>query len=723
MASIDNHILTITEPTIKLDKVVFESLGEGEANATKMNTSKGYLLMVSINGYVFSDRDILKMVLDCNGSLPTIDLIISDSMGLFNIDTFPRDGDVINFRMGTLDKTSYKDIRIDFDITSTTQPRQNSTVKGGKYSFSGRIKVPGLYADECKSYGAGTSLDHIESIANDLKLGVATNIDSADDKMNLILPYNSRFDTLEDLVRHSYIDEDSFQSYCIDQYYYINYVNLNTLLESKESFDEAISAYDREMNDMPGNGSDDSENQTKKPLILTNHKRDAGTNLFVEAQSLVNTSGSKAKKNGYKRTLQFFENDSDEGLVSHEIEPLASKKMADIEEPMKGRRGEDRYKGETRTKYTGRKNSDPETSHTHLNYEYAAISNAQNIDEIKKMFLEVSLASFNPAIHLFQKIPVAIYTGVQEKLGADKVIKDAKKKKGFDTVVDDDQEIVEPGKYVIDEFLSAYYIVGGIEYTYKSGDPSIKQKLKLLRREWPSRVNNINPETVAAAPTPAAPAPAPPVPPPTPEPAPEPPPPPEPPKEPVLDLDLSYFTYRSQLGSWYEFKPRFKWTADDKTLVTETPKIKVKFVGPLEKEYDANVTLEDQGNPGNQYNSTFEIPKATFKDKEGAYTIKVSLTYKEQKVEKEVKFKWSPWKAGDIINQSGVTSSESKKVYIWDVKYGPDYGKFVGSYTLSADAQKKNSSPPKNGKLEGEKAEDVLKDTEAANEAELMKEA
>ena len=63
MASINNHILTITEPTIKLDKVVFESFGEGEPGATKVETSKGYILMVSINGYVFSDKDILKMTL------------------------------------------------------------------------------------------------------------------------------------------------------------------------------------------------------------------------------------------------------------------------------------------------------------------------------------------------------------------------------------------------------------------------------------------------------------------------------------------------------------------------------------------------------------------------------------------------------------------------------------------------------------------------------------
>lgn len=547
MASINNHILTITEPTIKLDKVVFESLGEGEPEATKMNTSKGYILMVSINGYVFSDNDILKMTLDCNGPLPIIDLTISDSMGLFNIDTFPRDGDVINFRMGTLDKTSYKDIRIDFDITNADQLKQNSSIRGGKYSFSGRIKIPGLYTDECKSYGSGTSLDHIESIANDLKLGVATNIDSANDKMNLILPFNNRFDTLKDLVRHSYIDEDSFQSYCIDQYYYVNYVNLNTLLESEESFEEIISAYDREYNDMPGNGSDDSANQTKKPLILTNHRRDASTNLFIEAQSLVNTSGNKTKKNGYKRTLQFFENDSDEGLISHDIEPLTGKKMSDIEEPMKGRRDEDRYKNETKTKYTGRKNADPETSPTHLNYEYSAINNAQNLDEIKKMYLEVSLATFNPAIHLYQKIPVAIYTGQQDKLGADKVIKNAKKEKGFDTVVEEDSSVVNPGEYVIDEFLSAYYVIGGIEYSYKAGDTSVKQKLRLLRREWPSRINNINKDTVAAQPTPATAPPTPsptpePVEPPTPEPV-EPPPPIPTPPEPAIIPEPSDYSY------------------------------------------------------------------------------------------------------------------------------------------------------------------------------------
>lgn len=507
MASIDNHILTITEPTIKLDQVKFASLGEGEGNE-KANTSKGYILMVSINGYTFSDWEILSMELDCTGTIPTIDISIIDTEGVFGVDSFPRDGDVINFRMGTLEKDQYKDIRIDFDISSADAPPQRGEGRGNKYHFSGRIKVPGLYAEDCKAYGVGTSLDHIESIANDLKLGVATNIDSADDSMNLVIPYNSMFDTLEDLVRHSYIDEDSFQTFCIDPYYYVNYVNLNKLMDSEENIEEMIAAFEKELADTP-QAPAEGVNKTKRPLVLTNHKRDQGSNLFIVKQALKNKAGAAAKKNGYKRVLQYFENDSDEGLVSHDIEPLASKNMKDIEEPMRGRRDEDRYKNEIKYKYVGRKCGDPETSNTHLNYEYSAISNAQNMAEVTKMSLDVELATFNPALHRYHKIPVVIYTGERQRLDAENQVKEKKEKDGFDSKpTDQENGGLNQGEMIVDEFLSGYYVIGGFKYLYKAGATSVKQELNLLRREWPSRVNNINAETVTPEPTPN-PAPAP----------------------------------------------------------------------------------------------------------------------------------------------------------------------------------------------------------------------
>jgi len=496
MASINNHILTVTEPSIKLDKIEFASFGENEGN-DRANTSKGLNLIVMINKYLFNLDSITRMTLDCTGVLPILDLSIVDIKGQFTVDTFPRDGDVINIRLGTLDKTSYKDIRMDFDIVYVDSPKQRADLSGGRYSFIGRIKIPGLYAEDCKSYGNGTSLDHVESIANDLKLGVATNISNTDDEMNLVVPFNSMYDTLADLVRHSYIDEDSFQTFSIDPYYYINYVNLNELLNSEETLEDAIIAYDKEMTDMPSATIDDAINQGKLPLLLSNHIRDSGTNRQITSQSLINMAGASAKKNGYKRVLQYYENDSDEGLVSHTIEPLASKNMKDIEEPMKGRRDEDRYKNEIKYKYVGRKSGDPETSNVHLNYEYAAIANVQNMDEVKKMSLNIELETFNPAIHRYHKIPVAIYTNEQDRMIADKTVKDLKEERGFNgTQKVEDSDLTNSGTYVLDNFLSGYYVVGGIVYTYSAGDVSVKQRINLLRREWPSRVNNINKETV-----------------------------------------------------------------------------------------------------------------------------------------------------------------------------------------------------------------------------------
>ena len=501
MAALDNHILTIIEPTLELDKIEFPSFGEGEGNE-KADTSHDYNVMVHINNYTFGDDNVKSMKLGVDSKIPTLELVLMDLEGLFSADTYPRDGDVISIRLGSRQKEIYKDIRIDFDIIEVNSPTskpQDPSGNGIKYTMSGRMKVPGLYADISKSYGKGTSLDHVESIATDLKLGLATNIDSSDDEMNLFIAQDTTESTLNDLVSHSYIDDDSFQTYSIDPYYYINYVNMNLLMDSEETFEDALAALDVSMEDMKTSADTNESNNMKSPLLLSNHNRYTGTSMHISAYALKNNAGSNLKKNGYKKTMKFYENDSEEGLVAFDLEPLSSKTMDDIAEPLKGRRGEDRYKIEKKTVYAGRKNADPETSNIHLNYEFSEIHNSQNLDELGKMTLEVELATVNPALHRYQKIPLIIFKEGADDIAADKVLKERKKEQGFDVETDTaEEEIPQAGTVVADEFLSGYYVIGAIQYIYKAGLPSVAQKLTLLRREWPSRINNINEDTVAS---------------------------------------------------------------------------------------------------------------------------------------------------------------------------------------------------------------------------------
>ena len=42
-----------------------------------------------------------------------------------------------------------------------------------------------------------------------------------------------------------------------------------------------------------------------------------------------------------------------------------------------------------------------------------------------------------------------------------------------------------------DDFTTGHYIIGGIEYIYSEGNQALTQRLTLLRREWPTRANNL----------------------------------------------------------------------------------------------------------------------------------------------------------------------------------------------------------------------------------------
>lgn len=495
--ALEGKILTRLEPTIELDKYKFKSYGEKEGdNPGPSNTTRSMGVefpLIIINGYTFESSDIRSFEISLDSFVPSISLGVIDTQSYFSVDSFPRDGDVISVRLAAKSKEDYKDIRIDFDITNIESPPTGVKSKGtggGKYFFTGEMKIPGLNAEQCKSYGKGTTMDHLESISTDLKIGFASNIDTTDDEMNCVTTFEPIIDTITDLVKHSYVNEDSFQTFCIDPFYYLTYIDLNIMLNAPEDFEDSLLAMDIDFNDITGTDATNATNAIKSKLLLTTRKEVAGTNIYIDKYSIKNNTGTISKRNGYKRVLQFFENDSEEGLVNFDIEPLSSTSMKDIVEPLKGRRDEERYKQEIKYKYVGRRNSDPETSNTHLNYNFAGIHNQQNLQELNKMMLEVELSTWNPAIYRYQKIPVVIFQETQDQIGADAAIKSKKEEGGFEAAEPADPSNSNTGyNSVVDEFLSGFYVVGSIKYVYKGGD--IRQHLTLLRREWPSRLNNI----------------------------------------------------------------------------------------------------------------------------------------------------------------------------------------------------------------------------------------
>lgn len=515
---LNNHILNVVEHSLELDTIKFNARNEDKGGDKISHEIGGPVPMVVINGLSFSDSNIKRFELDCTSKIPKINIVIQDISGLFSSDTMPRDGDVISIRLAARQQDTFKDIRIDFDIDEVSGPPSRaleSAIKGSKYIIDGTMKIPSLYSEGCKSY-SGTSREQVEEFATTLNLGLATNIDTSDDKMKALNACQPNIEFLDNLILHSYVGEESFQTYSIDPYYNINFVDVNALLNSEEGLDDTYLNMQTDFDEGPYNGlftkSKTGSNKIEIKNILTNAESFKSTNNFIESYKLINNSGALSKKNGYKRKLIFFENDS-EGNISFDMEPLASSNMKDIEEPLKGRRGEDRYQKEMKSKYVGRLpiQSDDEPN-VHLNYSYAAISNQQNLDEMNKMKLEIKLSTWNPGLHLWQKIPVQILKAGKAQVDAAKGINKDKDEKGFDTDQEIDETAMDTVNQVKDEFLTAFYVIGGIKYCYKESE-GITQILTLLRREWPSRLGNITEETMAEEtppPTPPEPTPEPP---------------------------------------------------------------------------------------------------------------------------------------------------------------------------------------------------------------------
>jgi len=497
--ALDSHILTILEPSIKLDEMKAPNAGEGTTGDNFSGLGGGgEVPHVRINDYMFTLTDIQAFNLNLNGRYPELTMKITDEQDSFTVDRFPRDGDLLNLRIELDEAGTYKDIRMDFNILEfrgiPTSPNEKSKGKS-MYSVRAIAKIPGMYTDECKSYGENTSLEHVKAIATDLKLGVATNIGGTDDAMRRFCAYQTKLETLANTVLHSYITDDAFQTYSIDPYYYINFVNLQMIFNAPDDVDIHEAIANSNLGDQggePKTGKGSKEVQ----LILTNNHLTAGFNTHIAKHALVNNSTKIALENGYKRKMQYFDVDDNEfDLVEFDVESLTSDNIKDIEEPLKGRRNSevDEYNTHIKQKYVGIQNDN-----THLNYNFAAINNIQNMVELDKLYLEVELAQLNPAIYRYMKVPVAIYNYGQinnavavdhnkkAREGDFKPQTDEITKDGGDNENDNNADTT----FTLDEFLTAHYIVMGIQYKY-SPLTGYTQVLKLARREWPARLNNM----------------------------------------------------------------------------------------------------------------------------------------------------------------------------------------------------------------------------------------
>lgn len=508
--NLDNHILAVVEPVILPTEIKFDALAEesGSDNVDKQTKEVGVMEpFILCNDIIIPRNDILNIELELSATTPACTVTFNDREGNFTVDSVPRDGDFFTLLLNSKHQETFKSIHMDFDIVEVDTGEMPGKVPGGRpITLEGIAKIPKLFGEDCQVLDADTSLAHLEKIARDLEIGLATNIDTTDDNQSRIQAYETYLDFIKSIVGDAYISDDSFVKYYIDQYYYLNFIDVNKIFnapnESLEDVMKSLTTTSISETSQKGSETDNEmdPDNIEVPFLLTNHMDFDSVSCFIEEHQIINNSQQISLAAGNSRNIQYYDNNSDTGDRFQEftIEPLQSENLRESEMPLKGNPKDERYKDQVKYKYMGRQNAgDDGLGNTHPNALYTKLHNKQNEMEVAKMKLVVKCAGFNPAVYKYCKIPVLMYHYDAIKIEAEKTADRFKEEAGLkDRPVDiKETENVAEKDYnqMLDKFLSGHYIVENIDYIY-TADKGVQTKLTLIRREWPVRSSTLRPE-------------------------------------------------------------------------------------------------------------------------------------------------------------------------------------------------------------------------------------
>lgn len=501
-ADLDNNILALVEPAIEPKKIEVEARGEDTGDNDKITKTFGIQSpVIVINEYPFERTNIKSFTLSSSDILPTVQATLIDTKDVFGVDAFPRDGDSMTVFINSKNESTFKAIHLDFEITDiTANPAKEGDPK--KINVSGRVKIPKLFSENCQYLETDTSMNHLTTVAKELKLGLASNIDETTDAQTRIQAYISYIDFITQIVSSSYISDDSFQNFFIDQYYYLNFIDVNRIFNSKnpklEEFQETMASMSVSMAEE--REIDESVDSTPTKLFLTNNVTFRPQNNYIKQYRIINSSNVISEVHGHFRDVQIYDDNGDPKLDEFRVEALSTnpENLTDIQEPLKGNRESEDYLSMIKHKYMGRQDvGEDGLGNSHQNYIYSQLHNARNIDETQKLKLEVTLEGFNPGLYRYLKIPVLMYQYDAKTIKSAQALEDEKKNDGFKDSTIETPEFKEPDPdQKLDQFLSGYYIIESIDMVYKANTSgNFIQKVTLIRRDWPARLHAIKSNT------------------------------------------------------------------------------------------------------------------------------------------------------------------------------------------------------------------------------------
>jgi hypothetical protein len=480
-------IIQLDKETIILDELsIIDEIGSFDKNqiektGAREETSIGFgAPLIIINSYMVRNIEFFR--LDLTERIPQLIFRFTPENESFLYTSYPKDGDVVGLYIRATSEL-YKPIRMDMLVTEVFSHFSNSPIPedkansvGTSFTIKSQMRIPTLFQHISKSYINKTSFETLREIAKDLGLGFASNEKGTNDRMNWICPSKTYYKFMQDLCNSSWLGEEDFFDWWIDQYYVLNFVNLRKqLLEKSKDETNILAAIGTENGISGGLDGNIKPSEISMPLLITNDPYYNKYPFFITTYSVKNSSGHITNNFGYSRDLEFYDTRlvSDmpvNKFVSYNVEYVTQKNLDPSSTLFKGRANEDVYKNERKKTWVGTQYGENQ----HKNIQQALVQNRLNRYENFKVYLETKMHSYVPWVYRGQTVPTRIVHMDAITAGANSV--ESKQSPPIDP------QQHEAGKKVDNKFLSGVYMIMGsyIEYI----DSKITQSFVLGKREW-----------------------------------------------------------------------------------------------------------------------------------------------------------------------------------------------------------------------------------------------
>ena len=518
-----NIIRSKFSPTLKLDELSIVDFYTGTLNnkgdnkpavaGEQVQQQLGIQYpFIAINDYTFNINEIKFFTLDCTGFLPKIKFTVQfQNTDIFKVQSTPKDGDIVNLFIRAKNDT-FKPIRNDYIITNMDMGPGGVYNKGSYVTFEGELFIPHARDQISKSY-KGTSYNVLQRICSELGLGFASNQDansSTIDEQVWVCPGDNYYEFMQNIVDHAWKDGTTFYTAFIDVYYHLNFIDVNAQISmtGEEKIESSILDVIVQKGLSPDTVQNVTDSQTVTGKVLTNIEGFEGTNQYILNYAMKNESSDVARRYGYKNFIRFYD------MLSRQkwditVDPIITPGSSRDKIILRGRPYPKLSGGNTgpyETYYETQSNyiwAGVQSKNVHANYIYAKYHNLRNLQELRKMYVEVNIPKWNPNVYLGEKLPLIIYNGPEDN-----------QKRNLQYAGKQQEDAKSTALEVsLDHFYSGHYMVYGFNITYaqmsssintvsnqekaeenrlppNKTEPGFVQSLILTRREWPTPVTS-----------------------------------------------------------------------------------------------------------------------------------------------------------------------------------------------------------------------------------------